>query len=406
MELPFGTADLMGWAILRPDAGGGLVELALSIVWFGIVAWLIGRALNQRGLLPCLEPVIAPAPDGADVAVIIPARDEEANIGRCLQSLIQQTYPTAQTRIVMIDDQSRDRTFAIAAALAQRCKRLTVLRSQRLPPHWTGKSHACWLGAQAAPASEWLCFLDADVWAEPALLASAIAHARSADLDLVSIVPRQELKSFAERLIMPCGFYLLAFCQDLRRVQSRDAADVTATGQCMLVRRVAYDAIGGHAAVRAAICEDLELALRIKRWRKRVQLVDGSRLVSTRMYRDWPELWIGLSKNLVDMLHGPQRTLLIAMAAVVLAWAAYLIPLADAAGCAAATPGGCLALWPGALASAAAVGLHVAGAGYFGIPLWYGLLFPLGYTGGALIALDSVRRRRLGRVRWKGRTYP
>jgi chlorobactene glucosyltransferase len=382
------------------------VELALSIAWFAIVVWLIGRALGQRGLLSCLAPTGAPDPDGAAVAVIVPARDEEANITRCLQSLTQQTYPASQVQIVMVDDQSRDRTYAIAAALAQRYKRVKALRSETLPQAWTGKAHACWIGAQGAAASEWLCFMDADVWAEPALLASAVAYAKSADLDLVSISPRQELKSFVERLIMPCGFYLLAFSQDLRRTQSREAAEVTATGQCMLVRRTAYDAVGGHAAVRAAICEDLELARLVKRLRGQVRLVDGRRVLSTRMYRDGSQLWIGISKNLVDMLHGPRRTLAVAAAALILAWAAWLVPLVDAIGCAHNVPGACLALWPGALASAAAFGLHVAGAGYFGIPLWYGLLFPLGYTAGALIALDSIRRRRLGLVRWKGRTYP
>lgn len=96
----------------------------------------------------------------------------------------------------------------------------------------------------------------------------------------------------------------------------------------------------------------------------------------------------------------------IALAAITLASAAVLIPLADTLGCARGSAADCLALAPASVASAAAFALHIAGAAYFAIPLWYGLLFPLGYCAGALLAIDSLRRRLLRRVTWKGRTYP
>jgi chlorobactene glucosyltransferase len=390
-------------------ADGAAVELLfISWAWLGVVVWLIARAVNQRGLLQVLEsaapPVAASAPR---LAIVIPARDEAANIGRCLESVVQQNYPRSRLRIVVIDDHSADATFAIASAVAQRCPCVSVLRSPPLPPHWVGKSHACWIGARAvAPDTEWLCFIDADVWAEPALLPSAMAAATAADLDLLSLAPRQDLQSFAERLIMPCGLYLLAFCQDLRSVQARDGQEATATGQFMLVRRTVYDAVGGHAAVRGAICEDLMLARLIKRSGYGVLLQDGHRLLTTRMYTGWATLWVGIAKNLSEMLRGPARTAAIACIAVALAWAAVLVPAADAVACARGLPAACWALIPALLGSAAAVGLHIAGASYFRIPLWYGLLFPFGYAAGAAMALDSIRRRLSGRVTWKGRTYP
>ena len=99
---------------------------------------------------------------------------------------------------------------------------------------------------------------------EPALLGSAINAATGQRLDLLSLAPRQQLRSFAERLILPCGLILLSFIQDLRKVQGRSSAEATATGQFMLIRRSAYDAVGGHAAVFSAICEDLEFARRLK----------------------------------------------------------------------------------------------------------------------------------------------
>ncbi len=384
------------------------MDLLLSSIWLAAVIWLIARAFLQRGLLQSLAPSEPPPADRASkVVVIVPARDESANIDRCLRSLVAQTYPVSSLRIIVIDDHSRDRTFAIASALAQAYPQLTVLRSPPLPPHWVGKSHACWIGARAVgEGTDWLCFVDADVWAEPALIASALSAVSAQTFDLLSLAPRQELQSFAERLVMPCGLYLLAFCQDLRTVQARDSSEVTATGQFMLVRRAAYEAIGGHAAVRGAICEDLMLARLLKRSGGHAILQDGRLLLSTRMYRGWSTLWTGIAKNLSEMLGGPPRTIAIAIAAVALAWAAWLIPLFDALHCAQGGSGSCVALLPAVLGSAAAFGLHIAGASYFGIPPWYGLLFPLGYSAGALMAIDSVRRRLSGRVSWKGRTYP
>jgi chlorobactene glucosyltransferase len=387
--------------------GGNAVELIFSCAWLAVVAWLILRAVRQRGLLPRLPPAMPPAHEATPlVTVIVPARDEAANIGRCLHSLLSQDFPAARLRVIAIDDHSADDTAAIIGGIAASDARLKLMSSPPLPPRWTGKSHACWIGAQAAPPdSAWLCFLDADVWAEPALLASAVQAACAGGLDLLSLAPRQELRSFAERLMIPCGLVLLSFLQDLRQVQSRGGGDATATGQFMLVRCDAYDAVGGHAAVASAICEDLEFARRLKQSGRSVLLMDGDGLISTRMYTGWRTLWPGFAKNLVDMLGGPSATLLVALAAVTVAWAAVAMPLLDATAWLHGAPGAAPAFIVAMLGSAAAFALHIAATVYFRIPFYYGLLFPLGYTAGALMALDSVRRRRSGRVSWKGRIY-
>jgi chlorobactene glucosyltransferase len=226
------------------------------------------------------------------------------------------------------------------------------------------------------------------------------------NLDLLSLLPRHELGSFAERLIMPCGLFTLAFTQDLRR-QAQDSADATATGQFMLIRRKAYEAVNGHAAVHSAISEDVALARLIKRHGYKVILRSGDRLLSTRMYTGWGTLWPGLAKNLVDMLGGTRSALMTACLAIPVAWAALIIPAIDALACVSNDESTAwLALALALSGSAAASGLHLAGAVYFRIPLWYGLLFPLGYSAGALMVLDSVRRRLNGCVSWKGRTYP
>jgi len=383
------------------------VLIAFSCAWLVLVAWLIFRAFTQRGLLPPLLPALPNGEACPRIAAIVPARDEEANIARCLEGLLAQDYPAARRNVFIVDDHSADATPAIAGAIAARDGRVRVLAAPPLPPGWIGKCLACWVGAHAASGeAEWLCFLDADVRPQPSLLSRAIATAQSEGLDLLSLAPRQELGSFAERLVMPCGLYLMAFYQDLGRLQSRAGKDATATGQFMLVRRALYEAVGGHAAVRNAICEDVSLARLIKRAGGRVALHDGREAISARMYTGWRSLWEGVAKNLVDMLGGPVPTLVTAFAGTALAWAAWLIPAVDAASCVQGNPAGCLALGPALAASAAVAGFHIAGAHYFGIPLWYGLLFPLGYTAGAVMAIDSLRLRLRGTVTWKGRTYP
>jgi chlorobactene glucosyltransferase len=383
------------------------VDLFVSFAWLAVVTWLILRAINQRGLLPgvAIMPPLA-TEQAPRITVIVPARDEAGNICRCLNSLLAQDYPPSRLRVLVVDDHSTDGTAAIVRRIAASHPQLSLLANPPLPPRWTGKSHACWIGARAAALdSDWLCFVDADVWGEPALLSSAMSAALARRLDLLSLAPRQELRSFAERLVLPCGLILLSFTQDLRRVQSQSGSGVTATGQFMLIRRDAYDAVGGHAAVSAAICEDLEIARLLKQSGRSVLLMSGEDVVSTRMYTGWRTLWPGLAKNLVDTFGGRRATLLLALAAVILAWAAVLIPLIDAAGFAEDAPGAWAALIAALLGSAAAFGLHIAAAIHFRIPFWYGLLFPLGYTIGAIMALDSVRRRLSGQVSWKGRIY-
>lgn len=368
---------------------------------------MILRAFNQRGLLPPLTVARLPANNEAPrVAVIVPARDEAANIGLCLQSLLAQDYPTDRLALIVVDDHSTDDTAAIVRRLASSHPALTLIGSPRLPPGWVGKSHACWIGArEAADADEWLCFVDADVRGASTLLSSAVHAAAARKLDLLSLAPHQELKSFAERLMMPCGLILLSLIQDLRKVQAPGGSDVTATGQFMLIRREAYEAAGGHAAIRGVICEDLELARRVKRSGRAVLMMDGEGMISTRMYTGWRTLWPGFAKNLVDTMGGCRAALTLTPVVLILAWAAVLIPLLDLAGVASGAPGAWVALAIALLASAAAFGFHIAATFYFGIPFYYGLLSPLGYTVGALMAVDSVRRRLTGRVSWKGRMY-
>ncbi len=185
------------------------------------MAWLIVRASKQRGLLPRLHRALPPSePDAPHITVIVPARDEEANIGPCLESLLAQDYPASRLKVLVIDDHSSDATAAVVRCLAARHRQVALIQSPTLPLRWVGKSHACWIGARsAASESDWLCFIDADVKVGSGALSSAVHAALKRHLDLLSLAPRQELKSFAERLVLPCGLVLLSFVQDLRQLR-------------------------------------------------------------------------------------------------------------------------------------------------------------------------------------------
>ena len=383
------------------------MELLLSSVWFVVALWLIARAYRQRQVFDGVALRAArsnfPRPS---IAVIVPVRDELRNVAPCVQSLLNQRYAAGQLSVIVVDDDSSDGTAELVERMTARDPRLRLVRTPALPPGWKGKTHACWIGARSLPPGvEWICFIDADMRGEPQLMATAIDAALAAGLDLLSLAPRHELHSIAERLIIPSGLFLLGFSQDLAKIQKPEGTEVVATGQFMLMRREAYEEVGGHAAVCTAICEDVELARLLKRRGRRVLLQDGSAFLTTRMYTGWRTLWPGIAKNLTHVFGGPTRTVILVTVAVAMAWSTVLVPAADLIGCSNGVHGACIALVPAVLGSAAIFALHIAGAAHFQIPSWYGLLFPVSYTAAAIIALDSVRWRLTGRVRWKGRVY-
>jgi chlorobactene glucosyltransferase len=337
------------------------------------------------------------------VCVIVPARNEARNIRDCLEGLLTQTYPAEKLCILVVDDESDDGTDRIVDAVAAGDCRVQLLRSGPLKKGWTGKTQACWTGASRCGAVEWLCFVDADMRVEPGLIASAVAAARHG-ADFLSLAPRHCLVSFAERLMIPCGLYLLGFQQNLMAATEKGRNDPTVAGQFILIRRSLYRNVGGHASVADAICEDLELARLANTAGAPIALLDGSKLLSTRMYFGWSTLWPGFAKNVPEMFGGPRRMLATAAAALVVSWAVVVLPLVSFISLASISDWAALAV---ALAAAAvAIGFHVAGAAHFRIPLWFGLLFPAAYAIGAALALDGLRLRSVGRVPWKGRVYP
>src|SRR6266542_3862859 len=188
-----------------------------------------------------------------------------------------------------------------------------------------GKPYACWQGAMRARA-EWLCFIDADVRAAPELIGAALTAASRQGIDMLSLNPLQELGSFWERLIIPAGLVAIACATDLRPIDDPASPEVSANGQFILIRRAVYRAVGGHAAVRGEVCEDKALAALVKHGGWRYRMLGAEPLARTRMYTGLAALWEGLGKNAIEIIGDGATTAAAATAAMVIGWAAVLVP--------------------------------------------------------------------------------
>src|SRR5690348_16899074 len=270
-----------------------MIALLLSIAWAGAVAYLLVRAIRQYSFYQVIRPDSRPISNGPRIDIIIPARNEELNISACLQSLLLQDYPRDQLSIFVVNDGSTDRTAQRVQEVAAADARVHLIDAESLPDGWTGKSHACWQGAAAAKGMRpqddrcWLCFLDADTVSEAMLLRTAMHAADDRGLEFLSLEPFQELGSFWERLILPVGFFLVAFTGDVRQANDPASPEAHANGQFLLMRREAYEAAGTFAAVRSEIAEDSALARLVKQSGRRVAVVGTQDLIRTRMYRDF-----------------------------------------------------------------------------------------------------------------------
>jgi glycosyltransferase involved in cell wall biosynthesis len=250
------------------------------------------------------EPLLLPIPE---VSIIIPARNEEATIGDCLKSLTAQT--DVPFEIIVVDDGSTDRTREIAQGFAGvRVISPEPLREDLPGKGLTGKNNAMIAGANSSEArTRWLLFTDADTVHLPGSLARALAEAKKEQAVLLSYSPEQVVFTFAERAVMPVIFAELAAQYPARKVREQNSGIVAANGQYILVRRSAYEAVGGHAAVAAEILEDVALARLFRNAGLKVYFRYGGDAVRTRMYRNWAQLREGWTKNLALLFPRPER---------------------------------------------------------------------------------------------------
>jgi chlorobactene glucosyltransferase len=381
------------------------VFLPLSALCLLAAAFCLQAVLRER-----LAPTLAPGATLVTqplISVLIPARDEAERIGACLAGLAGQSYRNFE--LLVVDDHSSDATAAIVRSYTAQMPTLDVLPSIALPAGWAGKCWACWQAAGSA-RGDWLLFLDADVMPRPELLAALVAHAESRSLDLLTLMPFQQLGSLAERVIMPAFFALLYDLYPLDQVSDPRSPIAFANGPCLLIRRKVYFATGGHQAVRASILEDTELGRIVKAAGYRLEATLAPDLIAARMYAGWASLAEGLGKNAVaGYRSGGTRSGWVGARLALVAFLPCYLLLAGAV-LALARPGsviGAVLLLHGALLAALALVCWgwLARRRYRLAP-WWGALFPLGLAIYFWLAARALLRLRSGRgVVWKGRTF-
>jgi cellulose synthase/poly-beta-1,6-N-acetylglucosamine synthase-like glycosyltransferase len=240
------------------------------------------------------------APSDARVTAIVPARNEEAVIAACIESLAAQPEIT---EIIAVNDQSSDRTVQILADLANKFPQLKVIEATPPPPGWVGKNNAVALGAQHA-TNPWLLFTDADAVLLDGAVAKALALGAEYDAALVSFSPEQVLKTWYEKALIPFVYLRLAQRFSFDEINDPKSAAAAANGQFLMITREAYDAVGGHAEVRGAVLEDVALARRVKKTGFRIWFTSGVGIVRVRMYRSFSAMWEGWKKNLYQLMGG------------------------------------------------------------------------------------------------------
>lgn len=381
-----------------------MTPFLFALPWLGILVFLLFVVRVPREL---------PSGDRADadrpfVSIIVPARNESINIENCLTSLTASTYPAFE--VIVVDDRSEDGTADIARSVSQGYARdLRVVAGADLPEGWLGKPWACHQGSLVA-RGELLLFTDADTTHGPPLLGRAVAGMDEEGADLLTIVGRQLMETFWERLVQPQIFLVMLFRfpnfeKSVRNGRWRDAI---ANGQFLLYRREVYDALGGHEAVRDEVVEDLALAQITKREGRRLRMRSAEADFATRMYRSLGELVAGWSKNLV--LGGLQSVPallrpIVAPASLLAGTGLWLAPpfalLVASLGWASGI-GGPVFLWAVVVCAVSALTFALF-TSKMGAPAAYGLLYPLGAAVGTYIFLRSWIRGR--NVEWKGRRY-
>lgn len=379
----------------------GLMFLYQAIVTFFALS-LTGTALLNFHFFRKPRAFVSPSGDNPlpFISILVPARDEEANIEACVRSLLSLNYPHFE--VIVLDDRSADDTYGILCRLRDQDGRLRVLIGAELPADWYGKPFACWQMAQAAQG-EYLLLTDADCEFSPDALLLALGAAQEHQADMISLVPDLRAEGFWEKLIIPLQYFIIfAFLPTFLIRRTPYPWFAAANGAFLFLKRETYFAVDGHRAVRQQLAEDVKFAQYIKRQGKTLWYGDGSRTYGVRMYHGLGEIWAGFSKNIFPAF---SRNIFLLAGVILMLLNVLVLPI----------------LWT--------VGGWVSGAGWAWLPLSsyfllagvrlgitvrfgrdtgeYALLNPLAWTVVIGIAINSAYQSLSGRGNaWKGRLYP
>jgi len=338
-------------------------------------------------------------PNRVLVSAIVPARNEEAVIRDCLDSLCRQQ---ALTEILVVNDHSVDDTAQLVRVFAERDPRVRLIEPEELPTGWVGKNYAAWAGAERAKG-DWFLFTDADAVHVRDSAARALEIARETRAALVSFSPEQCLERWYEKALIPYVYCRLGAKFSYSRVNDPREEEAAANGQFLMIEQNVYRGVGGHAAIRAELIEDVALARLVKQAGYPIWFSSGKGIVRVRMYRSFRAMWEGWKKNIYRLMGGSREALfqetvkaegpeLATLLGTVIAWRET-----GSIGWAAAVLGG------GLVVILSAYARQLRRNQYSPWLLRYGIASRLLFTG---VLWDSYRGHRKGKVDWKGRKYP
>ena len=260
----------------------------------GIALFFVNLILNLAALKRPSRKASVPL-DQPLVSVLIPARNEEKNIGRCLDSVLNQDYPNFE--VLVLDDNSTDRTAEIVNSTSEKDNRVQLIKGKPLPDGWAGKCFACHQLSQNARGS-WLLFVDADTRSQPHMIRSTLQLAIMNNAAMLSGFPRQKLSGITQKMVIPILFYFVVMCWfPLWLFHSwKKPGPTLAIGQFLLFKREDYEGIGGHESVKSRIMEDVWFGIEMHRLKRRILSVDLSGVLTTRMYTNMGNMAEGCIK--------------------------------------------------------------------------------------------------------------
>jgi chlorobactene glucosyltransferase len=370
-------------------------KLILDIIWFQMVVLVIvlSNILILRRTRSGVKLQHYPT-----VSILVPARNEERSVGGCVQSLLEQDYPSFE--IIALDDQSSDGTFFILEQIANNQPRLKILAGTPPPDGMSGKNWACaQLAAQAQ--GNLLLFTDADTVFKPQTLRLIVSVLLKQQADLLTGFPRQSVFTWGERLLVPFfSWAILSFIPLWAAYRLRLPALSSAVGQMMLFRREAYQKIGGHADLGAVIVDDLVLARRIKAAGLRWRVINVSDLITCRMYRGSRDAFDGFTKNLFACFDFHLSIYLFVFLWLSVVFLEPLVVLVAFL----------LGFAPTAVLSELVICIGLSLLLWLipylelGVPVYLALVYPVTMLANEIAAFQSLRLTITGRLYWKGRS--
>ncbi len=372
-------------------------DLILHLIIFQTVIFLIfvSNALVTRYTRRHTPPVVFPM-----VSILVPARNEEKNIAKCVQSLLAQDYPAFE--VLVLDDQSTDNTRSILEKISRSYSRLKVLDGTPPSDDQIGKSWACRQLALKAQG-DLLFFTDADTSHQPETLRTVVTALECEQADFMTGFPRQEVLTWGERFLVPFfSWAMLCFIPLTIAYKLRTPALSSALGQMMLFRRDAYLAIGGHEGIISSIVDDLMLARKIKSNGLRWRVIYIGDLISCRMYHNSREAIKGFAKNLFaafDFRLLPFLFVFIWLA--IMFWDPLIVLAIMILGKTTHVQASYLAICLGL-----SLILWLLPYVYMRVPIGLAFLYPVTILAIVLVALTSLKDSLFGNLTWKDRKIP